>query len=103
MQSLRCLLFYLITGAILCSKFNYSNVKLLKHSLPQSYSFFFFIKKIFQNGKYTVEMRTYSPGLNPLLLNAPARFRHDSPSRPHTCVRTLWMNLNCVGCKLLIT
>ena len=74
MQRLRCQLFYLNTGAILSSKFNYSDVKLMKSPLPESYSFFFFIKKIFKNGKYTVEMHMYSPGLNSLPLCTRARF-----------------------------
>ena len=51
----------------------------MKPPLPQSFSFFFFIEKIFKNGKYTVEMRTYAPGLNPLYLYAPVRFLHDFP------------------------
>ena len=51
------------------------------------------IKKIFKNGNYIVEMHTYSPGLNPLPLYAPVRFRHDSHSPP-TCIRTLWMAPN---------
>ena len=57
-----CQLLYLIPGATLCSKFNYSDVTSLKPRLPQSFSFFF-IEKIFKNVKCTVEMRTYSPGL----------------------------------------
>ena len=32
----------------------------MKPPLPQSFSFFFYIKKIFKNGKYTVEICTYS-------------------------------------------
>ena len=103
MQRLRCQLFYLITGAILCSKFNYSDVKLLKPWLPLTCPFFFFLEKIFTNGKYTVKMRTYSLDLNPLPLCAPARFPHESPSRFPTCIRTLWMTFYCVRCKLFIT
>ena len=48
-------------------------------------------------------MHTFSPGLNPPLLYAPARFRHDSPFRSPTCLRTLWMALFCVKCKFPIT
>ena len=46
-------------------KINYLDVTSIKPPLPYSFSFFFFIEKIFKNGKYTVEVRTYSPGLNP--------------------------------------
>ena len=82
---MRCHLLYLIPGAILGSKFNYSDVYL-------NHFHFFFIEKIFKNGKYTVQMRTYSPGKNPLPLYAPVRFRDDSlPPTSPTCVRTLWM------------
>ena len=58
-------LLYLIPGATLCSKFNYSDATPMKPPLSQSLSFFFFMKKTLKNRKYTVEMRTYSPGLNP--------------------------------------
>ena len=68
---MRCHLLYLIPGAILGSKFNYSDVYL-------NHFHFFFIEKIFKNGKYTVQMRTYSPGKNLLPLYAPVRFRDDS-------------------------
>ena len=52
-------LFYSIPVAVLCSEFNYSDVTSMKPPLPESFSFFFFIKKVFKNGKYTVKMRTY--------------------------------------------
>ena len=55
----------LIPGAILCLKFNYSDVTSMKPPLPWSFSFFFFIEKVFENRKSTVEIRTYSAGLNP--------------------------------------
>ena len=41
---------------------------------------FFFIKKIFEYGEYTVEMCTYSPSLNQFSLYAPVCFRHDCPT-----------------------
>ena len=42
---------------------------------------FFFIEKTFKNGKYTVGMRTYSPGLNsPSLCTHPYAFVMTSPS-----------------------
>ena len=51
-------------------------------TLPQSFSFFFFIEKTFKNGKYTVKMLKYLQSLN-------------SPPPVHThmltCIRTLWM------------
>ena len=37
----------------------------VKPPLPQSFSFFFFIEKIFKNRKYAVKMSTSSPSLNP--------------------------------------
>ena len=83
-------LLYLIPGAIVCSKFDYSDFLSVKPPLPQSFSFFFFIEEIFKNGKYTVEMRTHSLGFNP-----PPPVRTLTLSSwllpPPTCVRTLWM------------
>ena len=71
-----CQLLYLIPGATLCCNYlcSYSDVKSVKPPLPQSFSFFFFIEKIFENGKYTV--RTYSPSLHsppPLSPSSPVR------------------------------
>ena len=40
-----CQLFYSIPVAILCSKFNYSDVTSVKHPLPESFSFFFLSRK----------------------------------------------------------
>ena len=45
---------------------------------PQS--FFFSIKKIFKKGKYTVELRTYSPGLNPHPIVCTHKLLHEDPS-----------------------
>ena len=76
-------LLYLIPGATLCSKFNYPDAMPMKLPVSQSLSFFFFMKKILKNRKYTVEMRTYSPDLNPPPLHAPVCFRYDSPPSPY--------------------
>ena len=87
-----CQLLYLIPGATLCCNYlcSYSDVKSMKPPLPQSFSFFFFIEKIFKNGKYTVEMRTYAPSLNPVLPVRTCTLSSWFPTPP-TCIRTLWM------------
>ena len=48
-------------------------------SITLSIFIFLFYQEILQKWKYTVEMRTYQPGLNPLTLYASVRFRYDSP------------------------
>ena len=77
-----CQLLYLIPGAILYSKFIYSDVTSVKLPFSQSFSFFFFMEKVFQNGKYTVEICTHSPDLNsppPIRTRTPSSWLHPSP------------------------
>ena len=57
----------------------------MKPVLPWSFSFFFFIEKVFENGKFTVEIRTYSAGLNP-----------PSPVHSHNLSSRLLASPNCV-------
>ena len=79
---------FFIPGAILCLKFNYSDLTSMKPPLPPW--FLFFIEKIFKNGKHTVKMRMYSPGSNPppTVCTCMLSSWH---SPPPTFVRTLWM------------
>ena len=85
-----CQLLYIIPGAILCSKFNYSDVTSMKPPLPQSFSFCIFYRENLQKWKIYSRNAYILTSIQRLLpLYAPVRFRLDSC--PPTCVHTLWM------------
>ena len=85
-----CQLLYLIPGAILCSKFNYSDVTSVKPRLHKSFSFSFSsrksLKMVNMQSKCVLTHQIWTS----LPLYAHVRFLQDS-TPPPTCVRTLWM------------
>ena len=84
-----CQLLYLIPGAILCLKFNYSDVTSMKPALPQSLSFFFLCWENLQKWKIYIRNTYVLNIFDPLPLYAPVRFCHDSSS-PY--LRTYFMD-----------
>ena len=75
-------LLYLIPGAILCSKFNYSDVTSIKPFITSIIFIFLFYRENFQKWKIYSRNAYVLTRFNPLLflLYTPLRFCHDSPS-----------------------